>query len=135
MKPEAIQDARARLATLRDRLRELGVENLEMSAAGKPTKYTVTGWLPDAEALEAAAEAVRAAGPDVVDDLVTLASRWSGFVPSSFDGDPSASPPPHALPAPLDIAPHRHRDGHARAPRVLHHRQAQPARGHCRRTV
>lgn len=117
MKPEAIQDARARLTTLRDRLRELGIDNLEMSAAGKPTRYTVTGWLPDAQALEAAAEAVRAAGPDVVDDLVTVASRWSGFVPSSFDGDPSASPARLAVRARLDSAAHL--DGEGESVRAL----------------
>ena len=116
MKPD-IQDARARLATLRDRLRELGVENLEMSAAGKPTFYTVTGFLPDAQALEAAAEAVRAAGPDVVDDLVTIASRWSGFVPSSFDGDPSASAARLAVRKRLDLAAHL--DGEGESGRAL----------------
>lgn len=117
MTPEEIQATRARLATLRDRLRELGVESLEMSAAGKPPRYTITGFLPDAKALEAAAEAVRAAGPDVVDDLVTVASRWSGFVPSSFDGDPNASPARLAVRKRLDLAAHL--DGEGESGRAL----------------
>jgi len=117
MRPEEIQSTRARLTTLRDRLCELGVENLEMSAAGKSPVYTVTGFLPDARALEAAAEAVRAAGPDVIDDLVTVASRWSGFVPSSFDGDPSASPARLAVRKRLDLAAHL--DGEGQSGRAL----------------
>jgi hypothetical protein len=92
---QSVQEVQLQLA-------KLGIRNLEVFASGKPPKYLVAGFATDAAHLVQIETALAAYG-NVESDVVPEASRKSGPVPSSLDGDPSASEARKAVRARLDI--------------------------------